>query len=351
MKRISGESPTIRLYRELLGVGPQAGSEELKKAYYRLAMLYHPDRNLNRDTSETFQKIREAFETLSDPVQVRAMQQSYWREKLFNTVVEGLNVSFGSFFGYRVFAPEGSRVEKRFRLGEERAGESDVNGFDQIAGTVEQDQSILDNPAYDAIETVYAGRFSIDDEERLQSGLSSAQMVRLPWVMLNNQGIMHFLDSDIQGALRCYRELNDRVPNNIIFMYRLGLCHVLQGFANSTRGLFGRTRPDRGEVEKGILLFRQCIKIGENRSVGKQHCLLIRKFLADTLAKMGRRRQATRVWRDILRLDPNSVEASFQIQGLAAAKLKLQDRMRARTRARAAEAALKNERLLKGRRD
>lgn len=327
MRRLSAESPTIRSYRELLGVGPGVAGEELKRAYHRLALLYHPDRNPGETAAAEFQKVREAFDVLSNPVHVRAMNQSHLRERLYNHVIEGLSVSFGSLFGYREFAPNGSRVERRLRIGTEKDGESDVDEFERVAGAIERDSSILDNPAYDSIEIVYAGKFSLGDEERLQSGLAGAHLVRLPWVVLNNQGILHFLEGDIKKALKCYEELNERVPNNIIFMYRLGLCHVIQGFELSTRSLLGFRKPNRKEIEKGILLFRKCIALGETRSVGKQRCLLIRKFLADTLERIGSKRGAARIWREILQLEPRSIEAAYRTQGSSAAQALMSNRI------------------------
>ncbi|MBI2994073.1 MAG: molecular chaperone DnaJ [Gammaproteobacteria bacterium] len=56
-----------RDYYEVLGVERTAGEEELKKAYRRLAMKHHPDRNAgNREAEEKFKEAKEAYDTLSD---------------------------------------------------------------------------------------------------------------------------------------------------------------------------------------------------------------------------------------------------------------------------------------------
>ncbi|XP_056403314.1 dnaJ homolog subfamily A member 1-like isoform X2 [Hyla sarda] len=51
-------------YYDILGVSPAASSEEIKRAFRRLALKYHPDKNPN--AGEKFKQISKAYETLSD---------------------------------------------------------------------------------------------------------------------------------------------------------------------------------------------------------------------------------------------------------------------------------------------
>lgn len=55
-----------RDYYEVLGVSRDSGSEELKRAYRRLARQYHPDVNNEAGAEERFKEINEAYEILSD---------------------------------------------------------------------------------------------------------------------------------------------------------------------------------------------------------------------------------------------------------------------------------------------
>src|SRR5690606_27440733 len=58
---------TKRDYYEVLGVARDASEADIKKAYRRLAMKYHPDRNQNDPEAEVkFKEAKEAYEVLAD---------------------------------------------------------------------------------------------------------------------------------------------------------------------------------------------------------------------------------------------------------------------------------------------
>lgn len=85
-------------YYEVLSVTRTAGDDELKRAYRRLAMKYHPDRNPgDHAAEEQFKLVSEAYEVLTDP-QRREIYDRYGHEGLERTRGGGAGGGFGSGF-------------------------------------------------------------------------------------------------------------------------------------------------------------------------------------------------------------------------------------------------------------
>src|SRR5437867_4671625 len=67
---------TQKDYYEILGVPRAASLEEIKKAYRKLALQYHPDRNPgDKQAEEKFKVATQAYEVLSDPQTRRSYDQ------------------------------------------------------------------------------------------------------------------------------------------------------------------------------------------------------------------------------------------------------------------------------------
>jgi curved DNA-binding protein CbpA len=320
MKRTNAKdkiSPTVKASLELLGIGASASASELKRAYHKLALAYHPDRNPSAEAATEFRKISQAYELLCDPLRTAELNRKYMTERLHAPVVDGLSITFGSFFGYRLFQTE--PLNTRLQISGDKDSSAQVTEK-KSWGPVEENNSILDHAAFDAIEVVYAGKHNREDELAVKGEVDGKKLVHLPWVMLNNQGLLKFLDGNIKSSAECYRRLCERIPNNIIFMYRYGLCLILDGFQNPKTTFLGVKKPDRIKIAKGLELLNHCVKIGDERSHGRQKCLVIRKIIADVNEKIGEGRRAKRLWKEIAEEDPKSIEAAYRTQGAQAAE-------------------------------
>ncbi|MCB1116020.1 MAG: molecular chaperone DnaJ [Chlamydiia bacterium] len=98
-------------YYQVLGVTKSASQDEIKKAYRKLALKYHPDKNKdNPDAEKKFKEVSEAYEVLSDE-QKRQMYDQYGADALkgggfgggggagFSSMEEALRTFMGAFGG------------------------------------------------------------------------------------------------------------------------------------------------------------------------------------------------------------------------------------------------------------
>ena len=97
-----------RDFYETLGVAKNSSEEEIKKAYRKLAMKYHPDRNPdNKESEEKFKEVKEAYEMLTNP-EKREAYDRYGHAGVdpnmgggggFGAGAGGFADSFGDIFG------------------------------------------------------------------------------------------------------------------------------------------------------------------------------------------------------------------------------------------------------------
>jgi molecular chaperone DnaJ len=116
-----------RDYYEILGVQRGAADQEIKSAYRKLALQYHPDRNPNNpDAEEKFKEASEAYAVLADS-EKRGVYDRFGHAGLGGsgagagfdgTVFQDFNDIFGEFFGFSdIFGGGGGRRRTRAQRG------------------------------------------------------------------------------------------------------------------------------------------------------------------------------------------------------------------------------------------
>src|SRR6201985_538234 len=116
---------TKQCFYEVMGVVKTASADDLKKAYRKLAMQFHPDKNPGDKAAETkFKSVNEAYDVLRDD-QKRAAYDRYGHAAF----EQGGQGGFGGGFDFHAACGVGDILEERFGevMGGRRGGGSGRN--------------------------------------------------------------------------------------------------------------------------------------------------------------------------------------------------------------------------------
>lgn len=114
-------------YYDILGVPKGSSEEELKKAYRKLAMQFHPDKNKGDKTAEAkFKEINEAYETLKDP-QKKAAYDRYGHAAFTQGAGQGGGGGFHGGQGFSDFSGFSDIFENFFR--QSGGGQQQANNY------------------------------------------------------------------------------------------------------------------------------------------------------------------------------------------------------------------------------
>ena len=143
-------STDFKDYYAILGVNKNATGEEIKKAFRKLAVKYHPDRNPgDKQSEERFKEISEAYEVLSDSEKRQKYDQfgQYWQQVGRGGPGVGVDVGgfdFSQYGNFEEFINEllgrfgtpggGGARTYTYRPGTGRPGYTDFGGFGDFGG-------------------------------------------------------------------------------------------------------------------------------------------------------------------------------------------------------------------------
>lgn len=201
-------------YYAILGVNKTASTDDIKKAYRKLARQYHPDVNQNNREAETrFKEVNEAYEVLSDADKRRKYDQfgQYWRQAgqagqgwpggAGGQGVDFDNFEFGQYGSFEDFIDAllgrfntstgptpGTQRNYSYRTNTNRApgagGFSDFNGFDErtaTAGATQDREAALTLTMSEAFQGV-SKRLNLGNEVidvRIPAGTKSGMKIRV----------------------------------------------------------------------------------------------------------------------------------------------------------------------------
>ncbi|UWD34372.1 molecular chaperone DnaJ [Mesomycoplasma molare] len=127
-----------RDYYEVLGVDKNATEKDIKIAYRKLAMKYHPDKNKESDAEEKFKEVNEAYEILSDS-QKRQQYDEYGHDAFDPNRTAGFGDfgfgGFSDFFGDIFGGSKRSRSSNYPEDGNDYKMEYTISFIDSILGT------------------------------------------------------------------------------------------------------------------------------------------------------------------------------------------------------------------------
>ncbi|RIY32891.1 DnaJ C-terminal domain-containing protein, partial [Psittacicella gerlachiana] len=91
-------------YYDILGISASADEREIKRAYRKLSLQYHPDKNSSEEAAEKFKEINTAYEVLSNP-EKRSVYDQLGHDNYVRTNGQGFGAGFngGGFGGFGDF--------------------------------------------------------------------------------------------------------------------------------------------------------------------------------------------------------------------------------------------------------
>jgi curved DNA-binding protein len=176
-----------RDYYEILGVSRNASDEEIKKAYRKLAMKHHPDKNPNRKEAEDrFKEINEAYAVLSDK-EKRKQYDTFGKEGFHQRFTQE-DIFRGFDFDEILSSLFGGRGRREFRSGKGFDFGDFFSGYQNMGRTPQKGEDIVYDLPITLEEAAFGGekRVSYQKDGRAEEisvkiprGISTGKKLRL----------------------------------------------------------------------------------------------------------------------------------------------------------------------------
>lgn len=163
-------------YYKILGVSKGANQDEIKKAYRKLALKYHPDRGGGEEAAKEFKKVNEAYQVLSDP-QKRSQYDQFGKTDFSSAGGQSGFGGFSGFEGFSGFGGDGQGFE--FNFGGGGLGDIFESFFGQAMSQVQAEIKITPAQAVlgDKLQVEIGGeKVDID----IPAGIQDGQAFRIP---------------------------------------------------------------------------------------------------------------------------------------------------------------------------
>ncbi len=239
-------------YYNILNIENDASPEEIKKAYRKLSLKYHPDKNPDPDSGKMFHKISEAYETLFDIEKRRNydFQNKFTSSNETNGAQENINLNdlFMNLFGNsktglfqnnNLFSENHilSQLQKPAPIIKTLVVDFNTIYYKQTI-PLEIERSVVDNHSkYTEKEKIYIDIDEGVDEDEL--------------IIIREKGNISHLN--VQGDIKIFIKINNNTPYqrkglNLILNKTITLKEALCGFSFEINHINGRNLKIKNEI-------------------------------------------------------------------------------------------------------